>query len=152
MRQGKAQGVQGSGYDQTSIRQSEEYDPGDPKTWPTGAARDEALTLEAWQHLEDDDEVETWPESPEKAKALELRDEARQIDAWIENLSREEFDRRLRNDDPEFIWKNERGVELEKELHALKRDLRKKKPKGTAKRLSQLIEAEEEAAAREAET
>ena len=152
MRQGKAQGVQGGGYDQASARQSEDYDPGDPKTWPAGPARDEALALEAWQKLEDDDEIETWPESPEKTEALALQKEYREIDAWIENLPREEFDRRLRNDDPEFVRKNERGVELEKELHALRRDLRKKKPKGAAKRLLQLIEAEEEAAAREAET
>lgn len=151
MRQGKAQGAQGGGYDQSSVRQSEEYDSGDPKTWPAGPARDEALALQAWQSLEDDDEVETWPESPEKDRALELQNEIRQIDEWIENLSREEFDRRLRNDDPEFVWKNEHGVELEKELHALRRDLRKKKPKGAERRLSQLIEAEEEAAAREAQ-
>ena len=151
MRQGKAQGARGSGYDQFSVRQSEDYDPGDPKTWPAGQARDEALALEAWQNLENDDEVETWPESPEKARALELQNESRQIDAWIENLSREEFDRRLRDDDPEFVWKNERGVELEKELRSLRRDLRKKKPKGAERRLLQLIEAEEAAAAREAE-
>ena len=151
MRQGKAQGARGGGYDQSSVRQSEDYDPGDPKTWPEGPGRDEALALEAWQNLENDDEIETWPESPEKARALELQNESRQIDAWIENLSREEFDRRLRDDDPEFVWKNERGVELEKELRSLRRDLRKKKPKGAERRLLQLIEAEEEAAAREAE-
>ena len=151
MRQGKAQGARGGGYDQSSVRQSEDYDPGDPKTWPEGPGRDEALALEAWQNLENDDEIETWPESPEKARALELQNESRQIDAWIENLSREEFDRRLRDDDPEFVWKNERGVELEKELRSLRRDLRKKKPKGAERRLLQLIEAEEAAAAREAE-
>lgn len=142
----------GEEYRQSSVRQSEGYDPGDPKTWPEGPGRDEALALEAWQNLENDDEIETWPESPEKARALELQNESRQIDAWIENLSREEFDRRLRDDDPEFVWKNERGVELEKELRSLRRDLRKKKPKGAEGRLLQLIEAEEEAAAREAET
>ena len=136
---------------QPSARQSEDYDPGDPKTWPEGPGRDEALALEAWQNLENDDEIETWPESPEKARALELQNESRQIDAWIENLSREEFDQRLRGDDPEFVQKNERGVELEKELRSLRRDLRKKKPKGVERRLLQLIEAEEEAAAREAE-
>ena len=92
-RRGKAQekrGAQGKGYAQTSARQSEEYDPGDPKTWPAGQARDEALALEAWQNLENDDEVETWPESPEKTRALGLQKESRQIDAWIENLSRAE--------------------------------------------------------------
>ena len=124
---------------QTSTRQSEEYDYSDPKTWPAGPARDEALALQAWQNFEPDGEIETWPESPEKTEALALQKEYREIDAWIENLPREEFDRRLRNDDPEFVRKNERGVELEKELHALKRDLRKNKPKGTAKRLSQKI-------------
>ena len=139
-------------YRQSSVRQSEDYDPGDPKTWPEGPGRDEALMLEAWQNFEPDGEIETWPESPEKARALELQNESRQIDAWIENLSREEFDRRLRDDDPEFVWKNERGVELEKELRSLRRDLRKKKPKGAEGRLLQLIEAEEEPAAREAET
>ena len=144
MQQGKAQGVQGSGYDQTSVRQSEDYDSGDPKTWPAGPARDEALALEAWQRLEDDDEVETWPGSPEKAEALALQKEYREIEAWVEGHSVEEV---LANDEL-----NERGVHIEERLRDLRRDLRKKKPKGTAKRLSQLIEAEEEAAAREAET
>lgn len=140
----------GEEYRQSSVRQSEDYDPGDPKTWPEGPARDEALALEAWQNLENDDEIETWPESPEKARALELQNESRQIDAWIENLSREEFDRRLRDDNPEFVWKNERGVELEKELRSLRKGLLKRAPKNIEKRLSRLIGAEIDAAQEEA--
>ena len=136
--------------DPRSVRQSEEYDPGDPKTWPEGPARGEALALEAWRHLEDDDEVETWPESPEKTEALALEKEYDKIAAWIENLSSEEFTRRLQNDDPEFTQKNERGVEIEERFHALRRSLSKKKPKNIEKRLSQLIEAEIDAAQEEA--
>lgn len=151
MRQGKAQGARGGGDDQAAARQSEEYDYSDPKTWPAGPSRDEALMLRAWQNFEPDGEIETWPESPEKTEALALREEYGEIEAWIENLSREEFDRRLRSDDPEFVRKNERGEEIENRLSVLARRLRKKKPKGAERRLLQLIEAEEEAAAREAE-
>ena len=152
-RRGKAQekqGTQGKGYTQPLARQSEEYDPGDPKTWPEGPERDEALALEAWQNLENDDEVETWPESPEKTEALALEKEYDKIAAWIENLSSEEFTRRLQNDDPEFTQKNERGVELEKELRALRKGLLKRAPKNIEKRLSQLIGAEIDAAQEEA--
>ena len=152
MRQGKVQGARGGGYDQASARQSEEYDYSDPKTWPAGPSRNEALMLKAWQNFEPDGEIETWPESPEKAEALALREEYGEIEAWIENLSREEFERRLRSDDPEFVRKNERGEEIENRLSVLARRLRKKKPKGAERRLLQLIEAEEEAAIREAET
>ena len=137
---------------QTSARQSEEYDYSDPKTWPAGPARDEALALQAWQNFEPDGEIETWPESPEKTEALALREEYGEIEAWIESMLREEFERRLRSDDPEFVRKNERGEEIENRLSVLARRLRKKKPKGAERRLLQLIEAEEEAAAREAET
>ena len=35
----------GEEYRQSSVRRSEDYDPGDPKTWPAGPARDEALDL-----------------------------------------------------------------------------------------------------------
>ncbi|MFC2593847.1 MAG: hypothetical protein ACFNW0_02140, partial [Fretibacterium sp.] len=134
----------GEEYQQSSARQSEEYDPGDPKTWPEGSARDEALALEAWQNLENDDEVETWPESPEKTEALALRKEYGEIEAWVESHTVEEV---LANDEL-----NERGVAIEERLRDLRRTLRKKKPKGAERRLLQLIEAEEEAAAREAET
>ena len=134
----------GEEYQQSSARQSEEYDPGDPKTWPAGPARDEALVLEAWQNLENDDEPETWPESPEKTEALALQKEYGEIEAWVESHTVEEV---LANDEL-----NERGVAIEKRLRDLRKELRKKKPKGTERRLLQLIEAEEEAAAREAET
>ena len=152
MRQGKVQGARGGGYDQASARQSEEYDYSDPKTWPAGPSRNEALMLKAWQNFEPDGEIETWPESPEKAEALALREEYGEIEAWIENMPREEFERRLRSDDSEFVRENERGEEIENILSVLARRLRKKKPKGAERRLLQLIEAEEEAAAREAET
>ena len=144
MRQGKAQGARGGGYDQATARQSEDYDPGDPKTWPEGPARDEALMLEAWQNFENDDEIETWPESPEKTEALALRKEYGEIEAWVESHTVEEV---LANDEL-----NDRGVAIEKRLRDLRKELRKKKPKGAERRLLQLIEAEEEAAAREAET
>lgn len=144
MRQGKAQGARGDGYDQFSVRQSEDYDPGDPKTWPEGPVRDEALALEAWQNFENDDEIETWPESPEKAEALALRKEYGEIEAWVESHTVEEA---LANDEL-----NDRGVAIEERLRALRKELRKKKPKGAERRLLQLIEAEEESAAREAET
>ena len=134
----------GEEYQQSSARQSEDYDPGDPKTWPAGAARDEALALEAWQNLENDDEPETWPESPEKTEALTLQKEYGEIEAWVESHSVEEV---LANDEL-----NERGVAIEKRLRDLRKELRKKKPKGAERRLLQLIEAEEEATAREAET
>ena len=152
MRQGKVQGARGGGYDQASVRQSEEYDYSDPKTWPAGPSRNEALMLKAWQNFEPDGEIETWPESPEKTEALALREEYGEIETWIENLPREEFDRMLWSDEPEFVRKNERGEEIENRLRVLARRLRKKKPKGAEGRLLQLIEAEEEAAAREAET
>ena len=142
----------GEEYRQSSVRQSEDYDYSDPKTWPEGPGRDEALMLEAWQNFEPDGEIETWPESPEKTEALALREEYGEIETWVENLSREEFDRMLWSDDPEFVRKNERGEEIENRLRVLARRLRKKKPKGAEGRLLQLIEAEEEAAAREAET
>ncbi len=151
MRQGKAQGARGGGYDQASARQSEEYDYSDPKTWPAGPSRNEALMLKAWQNFEPDGEIETWPESPEKTEALALREEYGEIEAWIENMPREEFERRLRSDDPEFVRKNERGEEIENRLRVLARRLGKKKPKGAERRLLQLIKAEEEAAIREAE-
>ena len=108
MRQGKAQGARGGGYDQSSVRQSEDYDPGDPKTWPEGPARDEALELEAWQNLENYDEPETWPESPEKTEALALQKEYGEIEAWVESHTVEEV---LANDEL-----NERGVAIEKRL------------------------------------
>ncbi len=136
---------------QTSARQSEEYDPGDPKTWQEGPARDEALALQAWQNLETNEGIETWPESPEKTEALALEKEYDKIATWIENLSPEEFTRRLQSDDPEFTQKNERGVDIEERLNALRKGLLKRSPKEIEKRLLQLIEAEEEAAAREAE-
>ena len=142
----------GEEYQQSSVRQSEDYDYSDPKTWPEGPGRDEALMLETWQNFEPDGEIETWPESPEKTEALALREEYGEIETWIENLPREEFDRMLWSDDPEFVRKNERGEEIENRLRVLARRLRKKKPKGAEGRLLQLIEAEEEAAAREAET
>ncbi len=142
----------GEEYRQFSVRQSEDYDYSDPKTWPEGPGRDEALMLEAWQNFEPDGEIETWPESPEKTEALALREEYGEIETWVENLSREEFDRMLWSDDPEFVRKNERGEEIENRLRVLARRLRKKKPKGAEGRLLQLIEAEEESAAREAET
>jgi|GEM_PF-5164829 len=151
MRQGKVQGARGGGYDQASARQSEEYDYSDPKTWPAGPSRNEALMLKAWQNFEPDGEIETWPESPEKTEALALREEYGEIEAWIENMPREEFERRLRSDDPEFVRKNERGEEIENRLRVLARRLGKKKPKGAERRLLQLIKAEEEAAIREAE-
>ena len=132
-----------------SVRQSEEYEFVDPKTWPEGPARDEALALEAWQNLETNEGIETWPESPEKTEALALRKEYGEIEAWIENLSREEFEQRLRSNDPEFVQKNDRGVDIEERLNALRRALRKKKPKNIEKRLSQLIEAEIDAAQEE---
>ena len=119
----------GEEYQQSSARQSEEYDPGDPKTWPEGAARDEALALEAWQNLETNEGIETWPESPEKTEALALEKEYDKIAAWIENLSSEEFTRRLQNDDPEFTQKNERGVDIEERLQALREWLLKRAPK-----------------------
>ncbi len=134
----------GEEYRQGSTRRSEDYDPGDPKTWPEGPARDEALVLEAWQNLENDDEPETWPESPEKTEALALQKEYGEIEAWVESHTVEEV---LANDEL-----NERGVAIEKRLRDLRKELRKKKPKGTERRLLQLIEAEEESAAREAET
>lgn len=49
MRQGKAQGARDGGYDQASARQSEEYDPGDPKTWPAGSAREAEDAQEYYQ-------------------------------------------------------------------------------------------------------
>ena len=76
----------GEEYRQSSVRQSEDYDPGDPKTWPEGPGRDEALMLEAWQNFEPDGEIETWPESPEKTEALALREEYGEIETWVENL------------------------------------------------------------------
>ncbi|WP_347713368.1 LPD23 domain-containing protein [uncultured Fretibacterium sp.] len=141
----------GEEYQQSSVRQSEDYDYSDPKTWPEGPGRDEALMLETWQNFEPDGEIETWPESPEKTEALALWEEYGEIETWVENLSREEFDRMLWSDDPEFVRKNERGEEIENRLRVLARRLRKKKPKGAEGRLLQLIEAEEEAAVREAE-
>ena len=119
----------GEKYRQSSARQSEEYDPGDPKTWPAGPARDEALALQAWQNLETNEGIETWPESPEKTEALALEKEYDKIAAWIENLSSEEFTRRLQNDDPEFTQKNERGVDIEERLQALREWLLKRAPK-----------------------
>ena len=142
-REGGGKTETGTPAPQPSARQSEDYDPGDPKTWPAGPARDEALALEAWQDFEPDGEIEDWPESPEKAEALELQKEYSDIEAWFDEHSLDEV---LADEEH-----NARGVAIEERLHELGRELKKQKPKGAERRLSQLIEAEEEAAAREAQ-
>ena len=139
----------GEGYNQTSPRQSPDYDPSDPKTWPPSAERDEAIQLDAWTSFEPDGFIEDWPESTEKTEALALQKESDEIEAWIDSFPKEEILRRIYNDDPELDRKYSRVDEIDRHIKKLSRVLEKKKPKGAQRRLTQLIDAEEAAAARE---
>ena len=83
--------------------------------------------------FEPEGDIIDWPDSLEKTEALALQKEYREIEAWIDGHSVEEV---LANNEL-----NERGVDIEERLRELGRDLRKQKPKGIEKRLSQLIDA-----------
>ncbi|MDO4786026.1 MAG: hypothetical protein Q4A13_03710, partial [Fretibacterium sp.] len=139
----------GEGFDQSTSRQSPDYDSSDPKTWPPSAERDEAIQLDAWTSFEPDGFIEDWPESTEKTEALALQKESDEIEAWIDSFPNEEILRRIYNDDPELNEKYSRVDEIDRHIKKLSRVLEKKKPKGAQRRLTQLIDAEEAAAARE---
>ena len=120
-----------------------DYDEDDPRTWPEGPAKDEAVSLKGlidWYNFR---EYEDLAECPLKAEALALMKEREEIDAWIEAQDIET----VMND----VEHNERGNQIEKRLDEIDRLLRRQMPKNAERRLEALIEAEAEEAAREFE-
>lgn len=122
----------------------EGYDEDDPRTWPEGSARDEALELKAWLDWDMLEEYKYLPDSvPEKAEALALMKEFNELDAWFEAADIET----VKND----VEHNDRQNQIEKRLDEIDRILKKKMPKGAERRLEKLIEAEAKEAEREFE-
>lgn len=119
----------------------EDYDETDPATWANSPAKSEALTLQAWIEWATWGDYKALPECPEKEAALRLQQEQASFEAWLNSVDVET----VKSDDVHNEW----GLNIERQLDALDRALRRKMPKRAEQRLNALIEAEAQAAREE---
>lgn len=120
----------------------EGYDEDDPRTWPEGPARDEALELKAWVEFDEND-PDTWPEGTEKDEAVKLLKEYWELDAWFDAQDIET----VKND----VEHNDRQNEVEARLDELTRMMKRRMPKRAEQKLAAILEAEAREAEREFE-
>lgn len=124
----------------------EGYDEDDPRTWPEGPARDEALELKAWiawNTWGEREEYEALPDFPEKAEWGGLVDEMAKFEAWLDAA-----DIQTVRDDVEH---NEWGCRIEARLKEIDRLLKRRMPKRAEQKLAALLETEAREAEREFE-